>query len=186
MNKSAGYELVSTEEPAPPYDEVGESASEQTAGQTSELTTSQTWDPTTDRANDATGEQMPPNPPTQADLQNSFPKPEASHQDVIAWLNQLVRYRGESFELNSSTSNRDLRFLVGHDLETMTEEELRGILPADWPDQLRLLIAKDVKRYVTKRRNQRKSLVFASTMIFMVLFMVLTPLGINAWLGRPS
>ena len=90
-------------------------------------------------------------PLTDAELYKRLPKANATGLEVIEWLNLLLAHRGESIRFPPVGLDRDLRFLLGSDLQTMNEEELRALLPTSWPEELRMVIAKDIQRHVSKR-----------------------------------
>lgn len=93
---------------------------------------------------------------TDTQIYKRLPNYDASTSEVVDWLNLLLQRRVTRVYVPPLDQDRDLPFLQRSDLDSMTEEELRGALPNAWPEDLRLVIAKDVKRHATMRQVSRQ------------------------------
>ncbi len=98
------------------------------------------------------GSQETPAVLTNGQIYKRLPGYNASTSEVIEWLNLLVQRRATQVYVPPLRPDSDLPFLQRSDLDSMTEEELQGILPSVWPENLRLMIVKDVKRHVKTRQ----------------------------------
>ena len=89
---------------------------------------------------------------TNRQIYKRLPKYDAPTSEVIDWLNLLVQRRVTRVYVPPLSPDSDLPFLQRADLDSMTEDEMRAILPSAWPEDLRLMIAKDVQRHVKTRQ----------------------------------
>ncbi|KAH8898252.1 hypothetical protein GQ53DRAFT_742351 [Thozetella sp. PMI_491] len=83
---------------------------------------------------------------------------------MVAWINLMVQWRGESLQITLDTNDGDdpnhgMRYLIGADLYALSEQELEDILPPAWPQRLRMLVSKDVQRFIARKQDDAKKAV---------------------------
>ncbi|KAH8662617.1 hypothetical protein BX600DRAFT_321525 [Xylariales sp. PMI_506] len=123
---------------------------------------------------------------TDALLYSRFPKAASSHDEVMDWLSLMVRFRGwHDSDLPQEKPESGLRYVVGSDLHRLSREEIRSILPDEWPDKLRLLIASDVKRFCSRRQDAiALRFIIGAVLAIPTVFLILWLAGVDLTGGQ--